>query len=878
MAQWKQTLEPYIRVQERVMSATLNPTAGEDLIIGVALISDAGPSVPTLITSQSEFLKTYASKDLSQEYLESLNNLYSGSDKTVAATMWANAYRLAGSNTLLAVRASKATDIFFAKPLVKGDLNTYILRDGELLKKVDSFKLVLDIDKDDANHDQDGWAIAINGVGVFGNRTTDEGAQYDYYVDSLPELVEKLNETSKFFSPSYKFYSDALGENEVTDIESVEGKSSVIAVIFDEVYLGSSIIDKTDPRTKISEIYPNGHSHTSAETYTAEEANAYNATLPGAISTEDIKEEAVPYSGYVEYNEVNSTTLTEEEYNALSDEAKIKTPAVYYTEQEVNTYNADLTGAVKEGDSKVTITNLTLFDGLAYIISCETDWTLANPDQKVIDLNGSGWSGFTQADYYAINVFNSATTLKVRIRRFNHDAVASKELADSQTSSLTENGQSPYTVLTNVLDTFTAKGTKVPSESILARDFYEVAVWDPSVNDKVSFFNIGSILGRGDIDISELNSLISMIQVNLPDNLLDLGINYYGYDDDDYIWENIGTEYDGDDSEDVEDFPENPTEGKVVKKGTTYYKYVVNGNTQIFADLTIDPLKYKILSVSDTDLKKALDLIALDEVYVTEGLCDLGNTELGYQNYMANMAINDNYFYPISTVNSTNYMTIGNSATKISQNSYKLYMSAPWDIDTGNLGWKFYASPSVLYWESVARNRRNNEEFRGIFGQVGGIMQYQRPVTEFNKKTRQLLLSKRVNTVLWNTQTQAWNMNDNYTKQNEDTIMSDEGNSRLMIRISKAIPVILRQFIGRKISDVLCNDVKNTINYFFSSVILPMVYSVDAYQVFCDFDEILARQNKIKVVVNVRYSRSLKYIEVYNRAFDVGMDISSSEA
>ena len=59
-------------------------------------------------------------------------------------------------------------------------------------------------------------------------------------------------------------------------------------------------------------------------------------------------------------------------------------------------------------------------------------------------------------------------------------------------------------------------------------------------------------------------------------------------------------------------------------------------------------------------------------------------------------------------------------------------------------------------------------------------------MTEFNKKTRQLLLSKRVNTVLWNYQTNAWNMNDNYTKQSVDNIVSDEGNSRLAIRISKS--------------------------------------------------------------------------------------------
>ena len=150
MAEWKQTLEPYIKVQERVKTVALNPTAGEDLIIGVALISDAGPSTPTLISGQSEFLATYASQDMSQAYLESLNQLYKGADKTTAATMWANAYRLAGSNTMLCVRASKADGVYFAKPLVKGDISTYILRDGELLKKVEKFKLVLDIDKDDA--------------------------------------------------------------------------------------------------------------------------------------------------------------------------------------------------------------------------------------------------------------------------------------------------------------------------------------------------------------------------------------------------------------------------------------------------------------------------------------------------------------------------------------------------------------------------------------------------------------------------------------------------------------------------------------------------------------------------------------------------------
>ena len=45
MAQWKETLEPYVKVYETVRNSVLNPSAGGELIIGCAFISDAGPPV-----------------------------------------------------------------------------------------------------------------------------------------------------------------------------------------------------------------------------------------------------------------------------------------------------------------------------------------------------------------------------------------------------------------------------------------------------------------------------------------------------------------------------------------------------------------------------------------------------------------------------------------------------------------------------------------------------------------------------------------------------------------------------------------------------------------------------------------------------------------
>lgn len=773
MAQWKEKLEPYVRVQERVHTSALNPTAGADLIIGVVLISDAGPCTPTLISGQSEFLKYYTSQDLTQDYLKSLNGLYKGADKTIASTMWANAYKLAGSNTLLVCRAAKASDIYFAKPLVNGDINTYIVRDGELMKKVPSFKIVIDVDKDEVMHSQDGWSMNVNGVGILGNLTTDDGPQYDNYTRTLADLVETLNDTTKFFSPSYKFYSDA----KATEEKEVEADSeNIISVVFEEVYLGVDMLDPTD----------------------------------------------------IERCET----------------------------------------------------------GLKYLITCEPDWTPENPNQKVIDINSTAWSGFEPAEWYATNVYNSSTPLKVRIRRFNHDAVLTKELSGDE--PLNANSKSPFTVVKSVLDTFTGKGTKEPTKSNLDRDFFEIAIVDPSVSDEVLYFNVGNIIGRGDTTVADINDSLSMISLNLPDDLHELGLNYYDYSLDDKKWVPI-TEEEAEEvnSDEWEVF--NSIADMLAKKdakvGTvaavtensviTFYKYDDNGNDQIFVNLNIDPTKSHLLDISDSDLKKAVDEIAKDEIYVTEGLCDCGNTEPSFQNYLAALAVSPtgNYFYPISPACSTNYLTIANSYSRIGYDSYKLYASAPWDIDTGTLGWKTYISPSVLYWQSVSRARSVNQEFRPQLGQ-GCPYSYQKPMTEFNKKTRQLLLSRRINTMKWDTQISSYIMNDNFTYQTEDTIMSDDGNSRLAIRVSKAMPVLLKQFIGYRINDKTYAQAKAVIEYWFKTTILSMGFSIDDYQVIIDetnnSDED-RRANRMRVQVKIRFFRCLKYIEVYNDLFDAGM-------
>lgn len=67
-----------------------------------------------------------------------------------------------------------------------------------------------------------------------------------------------------------------------------------------------------------------------------------------------------------------------------------------------------------------------------------------------------------------------------------------------------------------------------------------------------------------------------------------------------------------------------------------------------------------------------------------------------------------------------------------------------------------------------------------------------------------------------------------------DNIVSDEGNSRLAIRISKAMPILLKQYIGWRIAPKLWESAIGTIDYWFKSTILPMSYNIDDYRIIID--------------------------------------------
>lgn len=92
---------------------------------------------------------------------------------------------------------------------------------------------------------------------------------------------------------------------------------------------------------------------TVTETYTAAEAIAYNATLPGAVKAGDVQTpgtEAVEGVHYTaEDEEVIAGTKTTDDWKVEPVNA---VDPVLYTEETAAAYNATLDGAIKEGDPK----------------------------------------------------------------------------------------------------------------------------------------------------------------------------------------------------------------------------------------------------------------------------------------------------------------------------------------------------------------------------------------------------------------------------------------------------------------------------------------------------------------------------------------------
>lgn len=1003
MAQWKETLEPYVRVTEQVKSAALTPTAGEDLIVGAVIMSDSGPATPTLITSQSEFLKTFATSDITEDYMKEINKLYaSDPGSNVASTMWLNAYRLAGSVNLLVSRATKGEDILYAKSLEKNDSGSYILRDTEILKRSEPFYLTLD--KSDAYID--GWGINISEVGIFGNRVTDEGAQYDYDVYDLQELVEKLNETNKFFCPKYTFYKGIYDSHGILQRwEKTDDGENADSVYFDEIYLGSYPLDKSDSRTVLDENDENRGligiilSAKLQDNDSEEEEWKKNFTIDinkgkswgefdaprwYVTNTFNSNTDLIVRVRRFNHNAVRAKVLSESEV-AQGVSPWVVLPAVLDTYTHAYGYNMSKPGAEKvlyydfyefaikdpSVSSEYQIFNVGNIPGRGDIDTASLNDSLGMmqlhlpDDLKDLDINYFDYNyddgDFLIDDAHIISNLNAMglgkgdltvdsegrcdsidpeghwiwpnteedvsfeevkNAIDLCSQSSNH-RYSGTELRAEDLEVLKKEKELPADGSTYIIG-YPGAVNKIPGNKDFAADItdgiynfefsysggekitnglYDVSKSETSPQICLSGYIIKEDEGNTDIAFSgnegykvavttndgtvvECSPVINpnldtdiqeppvyysaaFVLSNLPEedgfvrvSISDANDQLVGTY---YLYPSIASKdfYTTDRTE--------PSESSFVT-GVRYYTQLGETQVRVNAKISTDSC---LLEVTNRDLKGAWDNIEADERYIVEGITDLGCTYPELQNYIANMAINSNYFYPVSLINSTNYMALANHKKKITKASHKLYYLAPWDYDNGTTGFTFGVSPSTLYWEVIGSNRRNNHEFAAAFGQTRGIISPVNLSKEFKATERRLLLTKKINTVFHDLYIDRYYINDNVTATEEDNVLKEECNARFQIRISKAIPLLLNQFKGRQNTATTRKDVKYAIDYWFTSVVASYGDTVLGHLVTCDESnntDADVRANILNVKVEVRYANSVKYIEVLNIAYPVGID------
>lgn len=280
-----------------------------------------------------------------------------------------------------------------------------------------------------------------------------------------------------------------------------------------------------------------------------------------------------------------------------------------------------------------------------------------------------------------------------------------------------------------------------------------------------------------------------------------------------------------------------------------------------------------------SNLNSALAELEDQVKYDIEYIAPVGLTNLQFIKRFTQAGISNDWFAPVDVpVDRTNANSIQQYFREV-DNSSDVYACGPFDKNSGLTGWINYIACSTLYYERVMTNKAQGAEFAPVFDEEFGTVQMTNPVINLGKKDREKLLNfgAPVNFVMYNQRSDLYYLNNNLTHQSVDDIVSEEQNRRIVNKIKKDLKRLMNQFKGKYNTNSTRENVVSLIDYYFQQNIMNQQFAPDAYEVVCDETnnpaEII-RANKLAVTVKVRLYNSIKYIEVLNEVFPIGVDFN----
>lgn len=185
--------------------------------------------------------------------------------------------------------------------------------------------------------------------------------------------------------------------------------------------------------------------------------------------------------------------------------------------------------------------------------------------------------------------------------------------------------------------------------------------------------------------------------------------------------------------------------------------------------------------------------------------------------------------------------------------------------------------PASLYYQRVYANKANNEEFAPVFSTTNGRLTYMNPTHELKKGEREALLNatKPVNSVKWYPRVRSYAFNNNLVCRTAMDVMSEEMNVRMANKIARGILQIVPDFHGRLNNKQLRKEVVENLNYFMDENIMSQNYRPVEYLVICNDKnntDAVINANKLAIKVCIRLQGSIKYIDVLDEIYPLGVD------
>lgn len=278
----------------------------------------------------------------------------------------------------------------------------------------------------------------------------------------------------------------------------------------------------------------------------------------------------------------------------------------------------------------------------------------------------------------------------------------------------------------------------------------------------------------------------------------------------------------------------------------------------------------------------AINKLQDQEEFKIEYISEFGYSDTTYLKDYINIGRTKNWFAPVSVPTSkTNQVTIEQFGNSLADTNNTIVFG-PNDLDYNFIGTPVYIAATSKYYEKVYANRANKKEYAPLFEQTNGVLTYRNPVCMLDATSRTALLNAMggpINFLVYNSELKEYYFNDNRCHTKTDNVMKEEMNRRMINRINKDVARLMARFKGRVNTTTTRLDVETLIKSYMNQDIMTQEYKPVEYDVICDESNNtvdIINANKLAVHLRIRLQGSIKFIDVLNEIFPLGVDFDSS--